>query len=88
MSVPQARRHSVAVAFGEVLRAARKRRGISQEQLGLDADLDRTYPSLLERGLRTPTLTALFEIPRVLCVEPTQLVDETLSRLRGGQSRW
>ncbi len=50
-------RHEVAVAFGKTLRAARRERGISQEDLAFRADCDRTYPSLLERGLRTPTLT-------------------------------
>ena len=57
---------------------------LSQEALGLDAELDRTYPSLLERGLRSPTLSVIIEIARVLDVEPAQLVTETVERLLGG----
>jgi transcriptional regulator with XRE-family HTH domain len=60
------------------------RRGISQEALGLEAELDRTYPSLLERGLRTPTLTVIIDIARVLKIEPGHLVTETLERLLSG----
>jgi transcriptional regulator with XRE-family HTH domain len=43
-------RRRVALAFGEVLRAARRERGVSQDELGERCDFDRTYPSLLERG--------------------------------------
>jgi transcriptional regulator with XRE-family HTH domain len=39
-------RRSVAVAFGRSLRDARKKIGVTQEQLAELADLDRTYPSL------------------------------------------
>lgn len=45
-------RHKVAEAFGIVLRTVRDAAGLSQEQLAEAADVDRTYPSLLERGLR------------------------------------
>jgi XRE family transcriptional regulator, regulator of sulfur utilization len=75
----------VARAFGTILRAARLAAGISQEALAARADCDRTYPSLLERGLRTPTLSVIIEIAHALGVEPAQLVSETLKRLREGQ---
>ena len=83
MSANSSERHRVARAFGAVLKIARKHRGLSQEELGEGADLDRTYPSLLERGLRTPTLTVLIEIARALNMEPAQLVSDTAERLRG-----
>jgi len=54
---------------------------MSQEQLAERADLDRTYPSLLERGLRTPTLTAYFNICTALNLKPESLIQETLLRL-------
>jgi transcriptional regulator with XRE-family HTH domain len=77
-------RHRVARAFGAVLRNARNRRGLSQEELCEGANIDRTYPSLLERGLRTPTLPVVIEIAQALGVEPAQLVSETLEQLREG----
>ena len=52
----------VAVAFGHVLRGLRRERAVSQEALAFDAAIDRTYPSLLERGLRHPTLTILLRL--------------------------
>ena len=38
-------------AFGQAFRAIREEKGISQEQVSLRAELDRTTVSLIERGL-------------------------------------
>ncbi|MDB6102439.1 MAG: family transcriptional regulator [Gammaproteobacteria bacterium] len=69
-----ARRREVACAFGVVLRDSRRERNMTQESLAERADLDRTYPSLLERGLRQPTLTYLFAIADALGMDPAELV--------------
>jgi transcriptional regulator with XRE-family HTH domain len=69
----------VARAFGVALKIAQ--RGMSQETLGERADLDRTYPSLLERGLRQPTLTYLFAIADALGMDVAELVWLTRMRL-------
>ena len=71
------RRQKVAVAFGRVLREARKAKGLSQEELAGEAEFDRTYPSLLERGLRTPTLTVVIQLAKVLGVTAAWLVNKT-----------
>jgi transcriptional regulator with XRE-family HTH domain len=47
--------------FGEILREYRTRADLSQEKLALESGLDRTFISLLERGLRQPTLCVLAE---------------------------
>lgn len=60
--------------FGKVLRELRKQAGLSQEQLGLECNLDRTFISLLERGLRQPTLTTLFVLAHKLNVSPVEIV--------------
>lgn len=75
------RRQKVAIAFGRVLREERKQKGMSQEELAGEAEFDRTYPSLLERGLRTPTLTVLFQIAKVLGLTAGYLVNRTLEEL-------
>ena len=75
-------RRQVAVAFGAILRNARDGMGISQEGLAEGADMDRTYPSLLERGRRQPTLFALLNLAAALEIEPALLVTMTLARLR------
>jgi DNA-binding XRE family transcriptional regulator len=54
--VEASERRRVGLAFGAALRAARKHKGMTQEQLADAAGFDRTFPTLLERGLRTPTL--------------------------------
>ena len=64
-------------AFGMVLRRVRKEAERSQEDLALESGLDRTFISLLERGLRQPTLTSLFALATSLQVEPHVLVRET-----------
>jgi transcriptional regulator with XRE-family HTH domain len=75
-------REWVAYAFGRVLRRLRKDRGLSQEELAGEAELDRTYPSLLERGLRSPTITIIFALAMPLGVSPAYLADETEEELK------
>ncbi|MBP7507249.1 MAG: helix-turn-helix transcriptional regulator, partial [Prolixibacteraceae bacterium] len=56
----------IVKTFGNVLCELRKEQNISQEKLAEYCDLDRTYISLLERGLRQPTLTTIFKISSAL----------------------
>lgn len=44
------------------LRRLRVRRGLSQEALAVDAGIDRTYVSRLERGLENPTVNVLEQL--------------------------
>jgi transcriptional regulator with XRE-family HTH domain len=73
----------IAGAFGEVLRIARHRAEISQERLAEFADIDRTYPSLLERGLREPTLSIVIRLGKALNINPVVLVKMILMRVEG-----
>lgn len=43
-------------AFGEVLRVHRRVLKLSQEEFAVQLGMDRTYISLIERGLRRPSL--------------------------------
>ena len=61
-------------AFGQILRACRERKGLSQEELALECGLDRTYISLLERGLRQRTISTLFALAKVLGIKPSTLI--------------
>jgi transcriptional regulator with XRE-family HTH domain len=74
----------VARAFGVTLKAARADAGMSQETLAERADCDRTYPSLLERGLRQPTISMIIDLAGALDIEATALLAMTLARIRGG----
>jgi transcriptional regulator with XRE-family HTH domain len=62
------------LAFGFVIRSLRKSKNISQEQLADTCDLDRTYISLLERGLRQPSLSTIFSLANALSVTPSELI--------------
>ncbi|MBE0576865.1 MAG: helix-turn-helix transcriptional regulator [Desulfuromonadales bacterium] len=61
-------------AFGKILKNLRTEASFSQETLALECGLDRTYISLLERGLRQPSLKTIFTLSRSLKVSPSVLV--------------
>lgn len=63
-----------AKAFGQAVREIRMERKISQEQLAFDSGFDRTYISLLERGVRSPTIRSLVRLAEVLKVRPSEIV--------------
>lgn len=67
---------SVARAFGKALRAAREAKGMSQEMVAHRSGYHRTYISLLERGLRIPTLETILRLAAILEVPATTLVAE------------
>jgi len=73
---------AVALTFGEVLRIARAAALLSQEEIAERAGLDRTTPSLYERGLRQPTIATLIALGRALGCDPSVLVQMTVARLR------
>jgi len=46
----------VKARLGHNLRRIRQQQGLSQEQFALEHDVDRTYISGIERGVRNPTI--------------------------------
>jgi transcriptional regulator with XRE-family HTH domain len=75
-------RKEVALAFGATLREARRLCGFTQDSLSMACDFDRTYPSLMERGRRQPTLHMLFRLADAMEVAPEKLVADARARLR------
>ena len=73
---------SIAAIFGRVLREQRNARGVSQETLALNADVDRTFVSQMERGIRQPTLTTLCKLAEALDMQPSTLVARMEKLLR------
>ena len=61
-------------AFGQVLKAARQEVGLSQEKLAHSSDLDPTYVSQLERGLKWPSLRAIAALAANLGMPAWELV--------------
>jgi transcriptional regulator with XRE-family HTH domain len=73
------------VAFGRVLRRLRTAAGLTQEQLGFEADLRRTYVSILELGQQQPSLATIFKIAGALkcpARELIGLVEDEISQKR------
>jgi len=60
--------------LGENVRRIRKAKGVSQEELALDAGMKRSYLSDLERGTRNPSVKALGRLAAALEVEPGELL--------------
>ncbi len=68
-------------AFGDTLRALRTSKGFSQESLALECELDRTYISMLERGVRSPSLKTIFLLSEPLKVSPTKFIELVETRM-------
>ena len=66
----------LVLLLGRNLRKHRRLRGLSQEQLALEADMKRSYVSDLERGTRNPTVRALARLAGALGVRAADLLDE------------
>lgn len=70
-----------AVALGQAIRAVREARGISQERLGIDANLHRNTIGNLERGDHDPTASTLRIVARRLEVDVSVLWADAERRL-------
>ena len=64
----------LAAAFGQALRRERERQGLSQEEFGFEAEMDRTYVSGVERGVRNPTARVMVRFCRALGVRPSTIM--------------
>jgi len=52
----------VSKAFGIALRKLRISKGLTQEQLGFEADLRRTFISSLELGEKKPSIETIYQL--------------------------
>lgn len=77
----------LAKAFGAVVAKARKRQGLSQEQLAEAIDSTNVYISLLENGQRQPSLNAVILIACSLGVRPEELMQQVYSTLEEHHDR-
>ena len=69
-------------AFGDVLRAVRRERKLSQEALALDAGVERNYVSLLELGKNSVSIRILFKLCFALDITPSNFVRRVEMRLK------
>ena len=74
---PQFAGDPVLGALGAAIRRARSAKGLSQEALAVDADLDRSYMGGIERGEHNLTLMNLVKIAGALKVRASNLLAES-----------
>jgi len=65
---PMPKRDRTLVAFGQNVARIRNEREFSQDKLAEKADLDRTYLSGIERGVRNPGIKVVIKLARALGV--------------------
>jgi len=67
---------SILTVIGENIRNYRKKMGISQEELGAIAGLDRTYIGSVERGERNVSALNIEKIAKALKIKPENLLQK------------
>jgi transcriptional regulator with XRE-family HTH domain len=67
----------IKVEYGKKVKAIRKEKRISQENLAELADLDRTYVSDIENGKRNVSIETAFKIASALQVPLTKFFEFT-----------
>lgn len=75
-------RKTPEAAFGAVLRELRLAAELSQEALAHECGRHRTYISLLERGLNSPSLGTLFVLASALGTTPSEILRRVEMLLR------
>lgn len=66
---------NINILFGLRVRQLREKKGISQEQLGFNAGLHRTYIGQIERAEKNITLKNIEKIAKELEVNVSELMD-------------
>lgn len=69
------KRDPTLAAFGRNVARIRAVRGFSQDKLAEKADIDRTYLSGIERGVRNPGIKAVLKLTRALRVGVEELCE-------------
>ncbi len=71
-----------SIAFGKEIREERIRQNLSQEELGLKCEVDRSYISGVERGRRNPTVQSAWKIATAgLQVSLCSLIEKAENRM-------
>ena len=75
---------SIAIAFGNAVREFRTLCGVSQEELALMAQVERSHMGKIERGEHLPNLALIIKLAAALKMAPGTLVDRTIKLLPDG----
>ena len=64
------------IKLGRNIRRLRQQRGVTQEELAFEAEIDLTYMGGIERGKRNPSLLVMARIAKALSVPLAKLLSE------------
>ncbi|MDC5262799.1 helix-turn-helix domain-containing protein [Acinetobacter baumannii] len=64
----------LTIQFGRLVRKYRKEKNMSQEQLALLCNMDRSYLGRIERGEVNPTLEKIYELAGLLDLDAKDLL--------------
>lgn len=75
--------------LGDALREARVKAKLTQEELALRAGVDRTFISILERDLQSPTVDMLIRLARAMEIKASDILRriEGLYQPKGRRAR-
>lgn len=68
----------LTIQFGQLVRKYRKEKNMSQEQLALLCNIDRSYLGRIERGEVNPTLEKIYELATALGVAAKYLLPNNI----------
>ncbi|MGA2322605.1 MAG: helix-turn-helix transcriptional regulator [Sedimentisphaerales bacterium] len=74
---------TIEKAVGQELCYWRTKKGLSQEKLGFEANLHRTYISIIERGLKSPTINTFVRLCDALEITPDEFLKHVMQRVAG-----
>lgn len=77
---------TVEQAFGREIKKARESLQKSQQTLAFDAEVHRTYISLIERGQKSPTVAVIVRLAKALNVRPSELLRRVEAQLEQSNS--
>jgi len=73
--VTKIRNQKAINAFAKRIKALRKEKGLSQYQLALEADIDRSQIILIEKGEINTTISTIYALADALGVKPKDLFE-------------
>jgi transcriptional regulator with XRE-family HTH domain len=71
----------ISIAFGQAVKQERSKQNVTQVELAERCGVDRTYLSRIERGLKNPTLSVVWDIASKLNINLLTLMMETVQNL-------
>ena len=77
----------ISAQIGQRLKEIRKKQGLTQEELGVNVDLNYIYIGLIERGERLPSIKTLAKIADALKVDTKNFFDFPKSEGAGEKDR-